>query len=124
MGEFESELDREPALAGVMTEQLGRAGDALQHCVAVGVQARGGAGCVLGFVEEHPQCLPKARGVGRVHGERAERRGDEFGCAVMVLRGQRGDFQIVIERESGTARDARRAGSGWSVPPRASGGSR
>src|SRR6202020_2098264 len=48
----ESELDSQALPPRLVAEQLCRACDALEHGVAVGVEARGGAWCVLGLLEE------------------------------------------------------------------------
>ena len=51
VGELEGVLECQPAIAGDVAEKLGRARDSLQDGVAVGVEAGGGTGCVLGLVE-------------------------------------------------------------------------
>lgn len=100
VSQLQRKLDGKPARAGAVSEQFGCPGDTLEDGVAVGVQACGGARGVFGFLEEHPQCLAETRRTGRVRSERTQRRGDEFGRPIQVPSGQRGDFELAVERDA------------------------
>ena len=124
VGEFECEFECESAFAGAVAEEFGCPRDPLQDGVAVGVQADRGAGCVVGFVEEHPHRLAEPCRAGFVRGERAERRGDEFGGAVRVLRCQRGDFEVAVEGEACAVRVPGEQPLDGRAPRRGCGGTR
>jgi hypothetical protein len=57
MNQLEREHDGKAPFRGIVAEHLRRAGDSLQDCVAVRVEASPGAGGVLRLVQEDAQRL-------------------------------------------------------------------
>ena len=115
---FEGQLNGEPSLARCISEQLGCAGDALEHGVAMGVEPGRGAGRMLGLLEVDAQRLAQPRRVRAVLGKGAERGADELDRPAWIVCGQRGDFQFAVGRKSTAGRGCPAAGGAPSVRPR------
>ena len=97
---LKGQLDGEPSLARRITEQFGRACDALEDRVAVGVKAGSSARCVVCLLKIDTQRFSQA-GRGRVVlGERAEGRRDELARRARIVCRERRDLKFPIGAES------------------------
>ena len=79
-----------------MAEQFLGAGYAVKDGVAVGVEARGGASCVLSFLEEYVEGVAHAACRGVVRRERTERLCEELTQPLLVAAEQCDDFDVSV----------------------------
>jgi hypothetical protein len=104
MGNLEREVEGEPAVAGVVLQEVGGPGNALQNGVAVDVQPLRRPGCVVRLFKEDPQRLAQQGRMRVIRSQGPERRGDEPCCPALVTGRESGDLQLGVGHQPLTLR--------------------